>query len=97
MVLGKVREVGERPTDGVVLAAPVPVKLIASPDNAGVVVTVTLPVRVPVFAGLKVTLIVHLAPAARLEPQVLVSAKLLLTATLLRVRATEPVLVRVEL
>ena len=38
-------------------------------------VTVTAAVRVPVAAGVNVTLTVQLAPAARLEPQLLVWAK----------------------
>ena len=37
-------------------------------------VTVNWPVSVPEVVGLNVTLMVHFAPTARLEPQVLVSA-----------------------
>ena len=37
--------------------------------------TVSVAVRVPFFVGLNVTLIVQLAPAARVAPQVVVRAK----------------------
>ena len=49
---------------------PLPVRLIFWGLPVALSVMVTLPVRVPVAVGLKVTLIVHLAPAARLERQV---------------------------
>ena len=73
-MLGKVKEVGERLAVGVLLATPVPLRLMVRPDTAGVVVTVNWPVSVPEVVGLNVTLMVHFAPTARLEPQVLVSA-----------------------
>ena len=38
-------------------------------------VTVNVPLRAPVAVGVKVTLIVQFAPAATLEPQLLVCAK----------------------
>ena len=38
-------------------------------------VTVTAPVRLPAAVGVKVTEIVQLPPATRLDPQVFVSAK----------------------
>jgi hypothetical protein len=56
----------------------------------------TLPLRVPVVLGLKVTLMLQLAPAARVAPQVVVSAKSPLTAILLMVKLDPPVFVRVE-
>jgi hypothetical protein len=56
----------------------------------------TVPVRVPVVVGLKVTLMVQLAPAARVDPQLLLWAKSPLIATLLIVKLVDPVLVRVE-
>lgn len=58
-------------------------------------VMVSVPVRVPVAVGVKVTLISQLAPAATEAPQVLVSAKSPLTATLLMVNGALPVFVRV--
>ena len=60
-------------------------------------VTVRVPVRVPLAAGSKVTLMLQEAPAATLEPQVLVWEKSPLTAMLVMVRAEVPVLVRVTL
>ena len=79
-MLGKVKEVGERPTTGVVLEAPVPLRAMVRPETAGEVVIVTDPVRVPVVAGLNVTLIVQFVPAVRLEPQLFVWTKSLLLA-----------------
>ena len=58
-------------------------------------VTVTEPVRVPVAAGVKVTLIVHDALAARLVPQMLVCEKSPLTVMLEIVRAALPGLLSV--
>ena len=56
-------------------------------------------VRVPVAVGLKVTLMVQLAPAATLDPQVLVSEKSPLlapvTEMLVTLRLAEPVFIRV--
>ena len=73
---GKVRAVGERVIPGAVAAA------VAVPVNA---TSCGLPVAlsaidseaalVPVAVGLKTTLMVHEAPTATLEPQVLVSLK----------------------
>ena len=52
------------------------------PDNEAVCgeplalsVTVNVPVRVPLAVGVNVTEMEHFAPAATLDPQVLVSAK----------------------
>ena len=62
-------------------------------------VTVSAAVRVPVALGVKVTLIVQFAPAARLVPQVFVSAKSPLLdpvmAMLEMVSVAEPMLLRV--
>ncbi len=52
-----------------------PVKLIVCGLPGASSVTVTAPLLVPVAAGVNVTLIVQLAPAATLLPQVLLSAK----------------------
>ena len=53
------------------------------------------PVRFPLAAGVNVTLIVHVAPAATLVPQLLVCAKSPLTTMLVKVMAAVPVLFRV--
>jgi hypothetical protein len=61
-------------------------------------VTITVPVRVPISEGLKVTLIVQLAEAASVEPQVLFWEKSLeptLTVMLVMARAAVPVLLSV--
>ena len=50
-------------------------------------VSVTEPVRLPAAVGVNITLIVHVAPAARLEPQVFVWAKSPVTAMLVKVSA----------
>ena len=60
---------GERLTTG---AVPVPVRLTDWVAGLALSVIVTAPVRVPAAVGLKVTLRVQLALAARLAPQVLV-------------------------
>jgi len=60
-------------------------------------VMVTTPVLVPVAVGLKVTLMVQLALAATLEPQVLVWEKSPLTVMLVMLRVALPVLLRVTL
>ena len=52
---------------------PVPERLAVCGLPLALSVTVRAAVRVPVAAGEKVTLIVQLAPAAKLEPQLLVS------------------------
>jgi hypothetical protein len=58
---------------------------------------VTAPVLVPVAVGLKVTLRVQLAPAATLEPQVLVWEKSPLALMLVIVRLAFPVFLSVTL
>ena len=55
----------------------------------------TVPVLFPVVVGVKVTLMVQAALAARLEPQVLVWEKSPLMATLVIVSVALPVLERV--
>jgi hypothetical protein len=55
-------------------------------------VIVIEPVREPVAVGVKVTLRVQLAPAAMLEPQVLVWAKSPLAVMLVIARVALPVL-----
>src|SRR5256712_666884 len=70
--LANVKLVGERLTRG---AVPVPVRLTMCGLPAALSVMVIAPVRVPVAVGVKVTLMVQLAPAATEVPQVLVCAK----------------------
>ena len=53
---------------------PVPVRLAVCGLFVALSVTVKLPLRVPVAVGAKVTLIVQLAPAATLAPQLFVWA-----------------------
>ena len=72
---------------------PVPVRLAVRGLPVALSVMVTVALRVPAAVGLKVTLMVQLAPTARLVPQVLVEAKSPLlvpvTATLL-IASAEP-------
>jgi hypothetical protein len=84
--------VGERLTTG---AVPVPVRLTVWVAGLALSVMVTTPDLVPVAVGLKATLRVQLALAARLEPQVLVREKSPLTVMLVMLRAALPVLPRV--
>jgi hypothetical protein len=91
---GKVKEVGERPTTG---AVPVPVRLTVWVAGLALSVMVKEPLREPLAVGVKVTLRVQLALAARLEPQVLVWEKSPLVVMLVMLRAALPVLLRVTL
>ena len=70
----KVRLPGDSVTAGALAAAPVPVRLTVweLPDALSVIVTI--PVRVPVAVGVKVTLMVQFALAAKELPQVLLCA-----------------------
>jgi hypothetical protein len=91
---GKVKEVGERLTAGPV---PVPVRLTVWVEGLALSVMVRVPVLVPAVVGLKVTLMVQLAPAATLEPQVLVWEKSPLVLMLLMLRVALPVFLSVTL
>jgi hypothetical protein len=90
----KVKEVGERLTTG---AAPVPVRLTVWVTGLALSVMVTTPLLIPVAVGLKVTLRVQLALAARLEPQVLVWEKSPLAVMLVMLRTALPVFLSVTL
>src|SRR5712692_10181440 len=72
VVLGKRRADGKRCTMGLG-PTPLPLKRIDCGLPGALSLMVTEAVRVPVWVGVKVTLIAQLAPTARLEPQVLVS------------------------
>src|SRR5438128_5108384 len=74
-----------------------PDKATLSGLSAALSVIVRLPVRFPPAAGVNVTLIVQLAPAATLLPQVLVWAKSPLAVMLVTFRTPFPVLLRVTL
>jgi len=86
--------VGERLTTG---AVPVPVRLTDWVAGLALSVIVTAPVRVPAAVGLKVTLRVQLALAARLAPQVLVWEKSPLAVMLVMLSVALPVLLRMTL
>ncbi len=77
--LEKIREAGERLTSGpVVEDVPVPLRVVVWGLPVALSATLKVALKVPVAEGVKVTLIVQLAAAARLVPQVLVWAKSLL-------------------
>jgi len=75
---------------------PVPLKLTTCGLFAALSWRVSVPLRVPVAVGLKVTLMPHVACAAKLVPQVLVSAKSPATAIPAIVTAVPPVLVTLK-
>ena len=89
------RLVGERLTAG---AVPVPLRLTVCGLPVLLSVRVMAAVRVPLAAGVKVTLIAQLAPAATLAPQLFVWAKSLAllpeSAILEMLKAALPELVR---
>jgi hypothetical protein len=94
--LPNVRLPGETPATEAV-ATPVPVKLTVCELPLALSVIVKVPVRVPAAVGVKVTLIVQLAPALTLLPQVLVWEKSPLAVMLEMVSVALPVLVRVTI
>jgi hypothetical protein len=91
---GKFRESGERLTTD---AVPVPVRLTVWVAGLALSVMVKEPLLEPPAVGVKVTLRVQLALAARLEPQVLVWEKSPLVVTLVMLRVALPVLLRLTL
>ena len=90
----KINEAGERLTTG---AVPVPVRLTVWVAGLALSVMVKEPLREPLAVGVKVTLRVQLALAARLEPQVLLWKKSSLSVMLVMLRVALPVLLRVTL
>jgi hypothetical protein len=82
-------------TLGAPAAAPVPLNDTVCGLAAALSVNVIAPVSVPAAVGVKVTEMVQLALTARLDPQVLVSAKLPEAAMPLIDRAAVPVFVKV--
>jgi len=93
-VPGKVRAVGESETLGAVLS-PVPVRdaVCGLPEASSA--TLSVPLRAPLAVGLKVTVILQFAPAARLVPHAFVWLKSPLADTPEMLSATEPVFVSV--
>ena len=89
-----VKEAGERLAAD---AVPVPDRLALCVVGLALSVKVSEPVREPVAAGAKVTLMVHDVLAARLAPQLLVCAKSPLAVMLEIVRVRLPGLLRVML
>ena len=85
---------GERLATG---AVPVPVRLTVCVAGLALSVMVKEPLLEPLAVGVKVTLRVQLALAARLEPQVLVWEKSPLAVMLVMLRVALPVLLRVTL
>lgn len=85
----KIRLVGEGVAAGVG-ATPVPVIETVCGDPLILSEIVTVPVRLPVAVGLKVTETVQAAPPAMLVPQVFVCEKSPDTAIELKVKAAEP-------
>ena len=69
--LAKVRLAGDSPAAG---AIPLPLRAAVCGLSLALSVTDRVPLRVPVAVGVKLTLILQLAPAARLAPQLLVWA-----------------------
>jgi hypothetical protein len=92
----KLRLLGERPTPGL---APVPDRAIVCGLPLALSATLTAAVKEPLAAGVKVTLIVQLPPAATLAPQLLLCAKSLgfapVSAIPLILKAPLPVLLKV--
>ena len=76
-------------------ATPVPVRATVWGLPVALSVTVMVPGWLPVAVGVKVTVMVQLAPAATDVPQVLVWAYGALAAMLVRLSAAVPVLVSV--
>lgn len=74
---------------------PVPLRLTVWVEGLALSVTVTVPVLVPLAVAVKVTEMPQDAPAARLDPQVFVWAKLPLIAIPVMLSGAVPVFSRV--
>ena len=93
--LPKAKLVGLRPIPGAGATKPVPLRLTLLGVPAALWIRESVPVRGPVLVGVKVTLIVQLAPAANvagLSGQVLLRANSALAAMLVIDRAAAPLL-----
>ena len=87
-----------RPGQGTVGSIPLPFNVtvwVVSVPASLVPVMESAPLRVPVVVGVKVTLMVHEPPAARLLPHLLVWPKSPLVAMLVMASAATPVLLSV--
>jgi hypothetical protein len=76
VVLGKASGFGLRAAWGISGTVPVPVRAAVCGDPAALSATEIEAVRFPADAGVKLTVMVQVAPAASEEPQLLVSPKL---------------------
>jgi hypothetical protein len=92
--LGKVTLAGVRLTVGPA-APPVPLRVTICGLPGALSEMLSVPLRVPLPVGIRITLIVQLLPAATLVPQLFVCVKSPLTAKLEIVTTPLPVLVRV--
>jgi len=90
---GNVRLAGERSAMGAV--TPVPVSEIVCGLLVALSIKVTEPTALPPVVGVKVTLMVQIAPAATDEPQVLVCAKGAVAVIEPRLRVAVPLFVTV--
>jgi hypothetical protein len=81
--------------DSVLGAVPVPLRETVCGLPAALSVNETVPVALPEMVGARVTLIMQFAPAASVEPQLLVCAKFALAAILVMVSVAVPELVSV--
>ena len=90
--MAKLRVAGEREASG---AMPVPASVTGETATLLLLVRVRDPLRSPVMAGVKVTLIRQLAPAVTLVPQLLFWPKSPVVAMPLMVSGALPVLVKV--
>jgi hypothetical protein len=93
---GKTKLVGESVTFGPE-TNPVPVRLIVCGLPGALSVTVIVPVLVPDCVGVKVTLIVQVAPTPTEPPQVFVCAKSPLATMAVILSSALPVLVKITL
>jgi hypothetical protein len=91
--LAKVKLVGDKLTRGD--GRPFPASVIVCGLSDALSVMFTEPYRSPGTVGVKVTLMMQLAPTARLAPQVLVWAKSPLAEMLIMIKVALPVFVRV--
>lgn len=78
------------------ITVPVPARETVCGLPGALSVTSTLPISVPETVGLKTTVILQLAPAATLAPQLLIWVKSPVTVTLATVSAEVPVFVRIR-
>jgi hypothetical protein len=93
--LPKLRLDGENETPGEACRVPVPLRETVCGLPVALSVTESVPLKLPEVAGVKVTLMVQFAAAARLEPQLLVCEKFPVTPIAEIVSVAVPELVSV--